>query len=627
GPAAAILAEPRSLTGRYLSGAKRIPIPIRRRPPLKGLSVTIRNARAHNLRGIDVTIPLARMVCITGVSGSGKSTLVEEVLYRGLLRRRGLSTPPPGACDAIDGAEKIAEVIFVDQAPIGSSPRANAATYMKMFDPVRRLFAETDAARLRGFSAATFSFNVEGGRCETCRCDGFEQVEMQFLSDVLLVCPACHGRRYLPEVLDVRYRGRTIADVLDMTVADALAFFADQPEVRRALQPLVDVGLDYLRLGQPLSTLSGGESQRIKLAAHLGRDGKAHTLFIFDEPTTGLHLHDIQRLMTAFGKLVERGHSLLVVEHNLEVIKCADWVIDLGPEGGDEGGEVVVCGTPEDVAACAASHTGRYLRPLLARRAPLATAAAAPALSVTEERDVIRIVGAREHNLQELSLELPRDKLIVVTGLSGSGKSTLAFDVVFAEGQRRYLESLSTYVRQFMKILPRPDVDLVTGIPPTIAIEQRLSRGGRKSTVATVTEIYHYLRLLYAKLGVQHCVRCDRPIEPLPRSEIVTRVAASIGAEGALLLAPVVRGRKGFHRDVLRAARRLRYTHARIDGAITALDPLPDLDRYREHDVDVVVARLAGGEAAEQIARLVANALRLGGGVVVALTSAGEHVF
>ncbi len=627
GTIAEIAATPASLTGRYLTGAMRIPVPGRRRAPLPTLEITIRGARANNLRGIDVRIPLARLVCVTGVSGSGKSTLIEEVLHRGLLRRRGLSTAPPGACDAIDGAEKIAEVIFVDQAPIGSTPRANAATYIKMFDPVRRHFAATDAARIRGYSPATFSFNVEGGRCETCRGDGFEQVEMQFLSDVLLVCPACHGRRYQPEVLDVRLRGKTIADVLDMTVAEALTFFAGDAEIRRALQPLVDVGMEYLRLGQPLSTLSGGESQRIKLAAHLGRDGKAHTLFIFDEPTTGLHLHDIQRLVTAFGKLVERGHSLLVVEHNLEVVKCADWVIDLGPEGGDEGGGLVACGTPEDIAACSASHTGRYLKPVLARRPPVEGGVPVPARAAADERDVIRIVGAREHNLRDLSLELPRDRMIVVTGLSGSGKSTLAFDVVFAEGQRRYLESLSTYVRQFMKILPRPDVDLVSGIPPTIAIEQRLSRGGRKSTVATVTEIYHYLRLLYAKIGVQHCVRCAEPIQSLPRSEIVARVGTILARGDATLLAPVVRGRKGFHRDVLRAARRLRHTHARIDGIVTPLDPLPELDRYHEHDVDVVVGRLSAADGPERLGRRIGDALRLGGGVLVLLGKRGEQVF
>ncbi len=629
GTLASVLADPRSLTGQYLSGARRIPMPERRRAPDRGLAITIRNARANNLRGIDVTIPLARMVCITGVSGSGKSTLVEEVLHRGLLRRQGLSTAPPGACDGIDGAEQIAEVIFVNQVPIGSTPRANAATYTKMFDGVRRLFAATEHARLLGFTAATFSFNVEGGRCETCRGDGFEQVEMQFLSDVLLVCPGCNGKRYTPDVLDVRYRERSIADVLELTVREALAFFDDKPDILQALQPLVDVGLDYLRLGQPLSTLSAGESQRIKLAAHLGRDAKAHTLFIFDEPTTGLHFADIERLLGAFAKLTERGHSLLIVEHNVEVIKCADHVIDLGPEGGDEGGEVVAIGTPEEIAACHASHTGRFLAPVLVDGPVpvLATVSAAPPPPAVVDRGTIRIVGAREHNLRNLALELPRDRMIVVTGLSGSGKSTLAFDVVFAEGQRRYLESLSTYVRQFMHVLPRPDVDFVSGIPPTVAIEQRLSRGGRKSTVATVTEVAHYLRLLFAKVGVQHCVRCDRPIQSLPRAEIAARLAERIGTADVVLLAPVVRGRKGFHRDVLRAARRLRYTEVRVDGTVVPLEPLPELDRYVEHDVDVVVARLAGGRGGERLTKPVADALRLGGGVVVAIADGGEHVF
>jgi excinuclease ABC subunit A len=627
GSVSAVVAASRSLTGQYLAGKRRIPVPGRRRRLVPTLEVVIRGARAHNLHAIDVRIPLARMVCVTGVSGSGKSTLVEEVLYRGLLRRRGLPTAPPGACDAIEGAEKLAEVIFVDQSPIGSTPRANAATYVKMFDHARRLFAATDQARLRGFTAATFSFNVEGGRCDTCRGDGFEQVEMQFLSDVLLVCPACGGKRYNPDVLEVTYRGKSIADVLDMTVADARVFFGDQPEVLRAVQPLVDVGLEYLRLGQPLSTLSAGESQRIKLAAHLGRDGKAHTLFVFDEPTTGLHFHDVGRLLDAFTKLVERGHSLLIVEHNLDVIKSADYVIDLGPEGGDEGGRIVACGTPEEIAACSDSHTGRYLRPVLARRPPARDVGPVATIPLAGERDVIRIVGAREHNLQNLTLELPRDRMIVITGLSGSGKSTLAFDVIFAEGQRRYLESLSTYVRQFMKILPRPDVDVVSGIPPTVAIEQRLSRGGRKSTVATVTEIYHYLRLLYAKVGVQHCVRCSRPIQPLARSEITARLQERLAGRDALLLAPVVRGRKGFHRDVLRAARRLRYKQARIDGALVALDPMPDLDRYREHDIDLVVARLSAGDSSDRLTRPIAEALRLGSGVLVALTRGAEHVF
>jgi excinuclease ABC subunit A len=327
--------------------------------------------------------------------------------------------------------------------------------------------------------------------------------------------------------------------------------------------------------------------------------------------------------------LTARGHSLLIVEHNVEVIKCADHVIDLGPEGGDGGGEIVAFGTPEAIAACPASHTGRFLAPVLVDPPAPRRALTIASPTIGRDRGTIRIVGAREHNLQNLSLELPRDRMIVVTGLSGSGKSTLAFDVIFAEGQRRYLESLSTYVRQFMHVLPRPDVDLVAGIPPTIAIEQRLSRGGRKSTVATVTEVAHYLRLLFAKIGVQHCVRCDEPIHPLPRSEITTRLAARVGGTEVVLLAPVVRGRKGFHRDVLRAARRLRYTQVRVDGTMLPLDPLPELDRYHEHDIDVVIARVPGGAGPERFVTPVAEALRLGAGVVVAIAIAGgsEHVF
>src|SRR6266850_1451984 len=393
GSVAAILDEPRSLTGRYLAGTMRIPLPARRRMPLPTLSVTIRGARAHNLRGIDVMIPLARMVCITGVSGSGKSTLVEEVLYRGLLRRKGLSTPPPGACDRIEGAERVAEVILVDQAPIGSTPRANPVTYLRAFDGIRACFARTEEARLRGYTAATFSFNVPGGRCETCTGEGFEKIEMQFLSDVYVPCAECGGARFTPEVLEVRFRGRTIREVLDVTVVEALGLFADVPEVAERLRPLVDVGLEYLRLGQPLSTLSGGEAQRVKLAARLGREGKAHTLFIFDEPTTGLHLADIEKLLACFARLVERGHSLVVIEHNLEVIKSADWVIDLGPEGGEAGGQLVAAGPPETIARVAASHTGRFLAPVL--RGPEVVRETAPALvpAVAATNGHIRLVA------------------------------------------------------------------------------------------------------------------------------------------------------------------------------------------------------------------------------------------
>ncbi len=625
GSPAALAGAHGSATADYLSGRALIPVPARRRKPLPGLALRVRGASANNLKDLDVDIPLACFVAVTGVSGSGKSTLVDEVLYRGLKKRRGEPVGTAGACRALEGAERIAEVILVDQTPIGSTPRANPVTYLRAFDGIRACFARREEARLRGYSAATFSFNVPGGRCETCTGEGFEKIEMQFLSDVYVPCAECAGARFRPEVLEIQFRGKSIREVLDLTVAEASAFFADVPEVGERLRPLGDVGLDYLRLGQPLSTLSGGEAQRVKLAAQLGREGKAHTLFIFDEPTTGLHLADIDRLLACFARLVERGHSLIVIEHNLEVIKCADWVLDLGPEGGDAGGRLVVAGPPEEIARTAASHTGRFLAATLAGPLRVADAAPAYAGAAPPANGHIRLVGAREHNLRDLSLELPRGRLIVLTGLSGSGKSSLAFDVLHAEGQRRYVDSLSAYARQFLDVMAKPDVDLLTGLPPTVAIEQRLSRGGRTSTVATITEIYHYLRLLFAKLGVQHCTGCDQPIRSQTRSQILTRLRRELGGQRVTLLAPVVRGRKGYHKEELAAARKLRLREARIDGRRLPLDRVPLLDRYREHDIDLVVAALPADLAGLDDA--VERALRLGRGALIALAEGGERLY
>jgi excinuclease ABC subunit A len=626
GPVAALGQARSSLTAEYLSGRRSIPVPAKRRRRIPGLSLGVRGASANNLCELDVDIPLACFVAVTGVSGSGKSSLVEDVLYRGLRKRLGRPDGVPGACRTIEGAERITEVILVDQSQIGSTPRANAATYLRAYDGIRACFARTETARLRGYTPATFSFNVAGGRCETCAGEGFERIEMQFLSDVYVPCAECHGARFQPEVLEARWQGRTIREVLDLTVTEALALFAAVPEVCDRLRPLADVGLDYLRVGQPLSTLSGGEAQRLKLAAHLGREARAHTLFIFDEPTTGLHLADIQKLLGCVARLVERGHSLLVIEHNLEVVKCADWVIELGPDGGDAGGRIVAEGRPEDVAARADSPTGAFLRDALEPTAARAADAEPTWLAPREAFPGIRVVGAREHNLREVGLELPRDRLIVFTGLSGSGKSSLAFDVLYAEGQRRYIDSLSAYARQFLHVMAKPDVDILTGLPPTVAIEQRLSRGGRTSTVATVTEVAHYLRLLYAKVGVQHCPECDQPIRAQTRRQILDRVRRELRGDRLTLLAPVVRGRKGYHKEVLTGARKLRLTEARIDGKRMLLAKAGLLDRYREHDIDLVVASDVSPASATLDDELT-RALRLGNGSVVVLSAAGERLY
>ncbi|HQR40498.1 MAG TPA: excinuclease ABC subunit UvrA, partial [Blastocatellia bacterium] len=367
GPADAILRSETSLTGKYLRGDLEIKIPRERRKGLATKRLKFFGAREHNLKGIDVDIPLGVMTCITGVSGSGKSTLVHDVIFAALRKLKGEWTGPVGDFSRMEGEKFVDEVVMVDQSPIGRTPRSNPVTYIKVYDAIRDVYAATREAHARGFDASYFSFNVAGGRCERCQGNGVEVKEMQFLADVELICEECKGMRFKASVLEVRHKGRNIHDVLDMTVREAMGFFSDVPRIVGRLQVLDDVGLGYLRLGQSATTLSGGEAQRVKLAAYLSRKSAVKTLYIFDEPTTGLHFDDINKLLTAFNRLVEAGSSLVIIEHNLDVIKTADWVIDLGPEGGDEGGEIVAVGTPEDVAACDASYTGRYLRELVAR--------------------------------------------------------------------------------------------------------------------------------------------------------------------------------------------------------------------------------------------------------------------
>jgi excinuclease ABC subunit A len=365
GPLEAILREPRSLTGAYLSGRRRIPMPSHRRSA-KGEALVVRGAREHNLKNIDVRIPLGVFVSVTGVSGSGKSTLVNEVLYRRLAQVINKAKERPGAHDKIEGIQHIDKVIDIDQSPIGRTPRSNPATYTGLFTPIRDLFAAVPEARLRGYSAGRFSFNVKGGRCEACAGDGIIKIEMQFLPDVYVPCEVCGGKRYNREALEIRYKGKNISDVLEMTVEEGLAFFTNVPACEARLRTLNDVGLGYIHLGQPATTLSGGEAQRIKLSTELSRRATGRTLYILDEPTTGLHFADVERLLDVLHRLVDAGNTVVVIEHNLDVVKTADWIIDLGPEGGKAGGEVIAEGTPEAVARSRRSFTGRYLRELLA---------------------------------------------------------------------------------------------------------------------------------------------------------------------------------------------------------------------------------------------------------------------
>ncbi len=675
--------QSRSLTGEYLSGRKSVAATPRQAAaqtakPVTGSNGTqevfaearsnrwleLTGAREHNLKNIDVRVPLKRLVCVTGVSGSGKSTLVEDVLYPALLKYRGRPTEAPGEFAGLRGAELIDDVVMVDQSPIGRSTRSNPASYVGAFDAIRALFATEPAAQERKYTAGTFSFNSGNGRCPTCSGNGFEHVEMQFLSDVYLRCPDCNGSRYRDEVLDIKREGAngrraSIADVLQMTVTEALEFFKDSREVAARLAPLADVGLEYVKLGQPVPTLSGGEAQRLKLAGHLAEAGSVVSsithhgkLFLFDEPTTGLHFEDVAKLLKAFRKLLAAGHSLLVIEHNLDLIRAADWVIDLGPDGGERGGEIVCVGTPAEISAHPRSFTGQALAAYEKSMSGEAAAnAGAAAKAVTEalgsppsfagvaepraqygrgnghDRNAVVIHNAREHNLKNIDVEIPRDRFTVITGVSGSGKSTLAFDILFNEGQRRYLESLNAYARQFVQPAARPDVDAIYGIPPTVAIEQRTSRGGRKSTVATLTEIYHFLRLLYVKLGTQYCPDCNFAIEPQSAASIAARLLRDYKGKRIALLAPLVVARKGFYTDLAKWAAKKGFKTLRVDGANLSTSQWPRLSRFKEHTIELPVAEIdVEAKADTALHAALARALDFGKGLVHVLGPKSDAV-
>ncbi len=680
--------DPVSVTGAWLSGRKRLPAAaatgaaagrvadgVGRYDAETGPAVELLGASAHNLRNIDVRIPLHRLVCLTGVSGSGKSTLVEQVLYRALQHAKGKPGEAALGHRELRGAELIESAVLIDQQPIGRTTRSNPVSYVGAFDEIRAQFAATADAKLHRYTAGTFSFNGGTGRCPVCSGNGFEHIEMQFLADVYLRCGGCDGKRFRAETLRVKLAGAggrraDVAAVLEMTVTEALEFFAGWPRVRSRLQPLANVGLDYLRLGQPVPTLSGGEAQRLKLAGYLAdaavrprgapggppRGAKARAaatgaamgretptrgkLLMFDEPTTGLHFEDVARLLRAFGLLLEAGHSLLVIEHNLEVISAANWIIDLGPEGGADGGRIVACGPPAAIMARMDSHTGAALRSqqqsTVAAVAPVQAAAPqgpAPAPSQGEASlaatsraaQAISVRGAREHNLRNLDVDVPRGRFSVVTGVSGSGKSTLAFDILFHEGQRRYLESLNAYARQFVQPAARPDVDAIAGLPPTVAIEQRASRGGLKSTVATLTELYHFLRLLYVKLGVQHCPDCELPIAPQGADDISALLARRHRGRRIQLLAPLVAQRKGIYTDLARWAAARGATQLRVDGAFVPTEPFPRLRRFVEHTIELPVATVEVGRSAGAELRVaVVAALEAGDGVAHVLDERGR---
>ena len=619
--------------------------------------LVVRGAAQNNLKEIDVAIPLGRFICVTGVSGSGKSSLVNEILYEQLARDlNGAEATQPGRHRAIEGKEHLDKIIAIDQSPIGRTPRSNPATYIKVFDEIRDLFAELPESKVRGYAPGRFSFNVPasgeggadskrnkrggaaasgGGRCEACEGHGANRVEMDFLADVWVTCPICEGRRFSRDTLAVRFRGKSISDVLDMDVQEALTHFENIPHIAAALRTLHDVGLDYLKLGQSSTTLSGGEAQRIKLARELVRRSTGRTLYLLDEPTTGLHFEDVRRLLDVLHGFVNAGNTVMVIEHHLDVIKTADWVIDLGPEGGAAGGRIVAEGTPEQVAAVDASYTGQALRPLLSikrsgsKPIPASRKTAAKKLrkpaGVAPPVEVIRVIGAREHNLHDVTVDVPRNAMTVCSGPSGSGKSSFAIDTVYTEGHRRYVESLSSYARQFLGQLQKPRVDHIYGLSPAIAIEQKSASRSPRSTVGTVTEIYDYMRVLWARVGVPHCPRCGTAVGAATRDEVAFRILALPEGTRVLLCAPIERSPGESYAELFERYRTSGFARVRIDGRVHPLEGKVPADDRRRHAVQLVIDRAV--VRAAQRGRLtdsIETCLAVGRGVMIAVVLEGD---
>ena len=642
GTPAQFMKESNTLTAQYLRGDKVIVQPESRRPT-GDKWVQIRNARQNNLQEISPKIPVGTLCCVTGVSGSGKSSLIHDILYNALARDLMKAKTVPGDYDDIRGiidkknvpiAKVIDKIINIDMAPIGRTPRSNAATYTKVFDAIRALYAGLPEAKLRGYKPGRFSFNVTGGRCEACTGNGAKKVDMGLLSDVWVECEVCEGKRFNSETLAIKYKGKNISEVLEMDIDTALTHFADIPRVARGLKLLHDVGLDYIKLGQPAPTLSGGEAQRIKLSRELSKRGTGKTLYILDEPTTGLHFDDVNKLLTILHRLVDDGNTVVVVEHNLEVVNSADYLIDLGPEGGVGGGTIVAVGTPEQITEMPESYTGRALQGdfeilkdgrmedtegwKTRKDSKLLETSRLPAFQ--SDPKVIAVRGATENNLKNIDIDIPHRKMTALTGVSGSGKTSLALDTVYAEGQRRYIETLSTYARQFIGQMEKPKVSKIEGLSPAIAISHANAGQNPRSTVATITEIHDGLRTLYARWGKPYCPDCQEEVQPQTAEEITEQVFGILREQRVDVLAPLTNflllpeGQEGVARgkivdvnasesafglkgnedyaDVFRRLQRAGFVRVQIDGEIHRLDEVPKLSRGIHHEIFIVIDRV-----------------------------------
>lgn len=635
-----LLQNKRSVTGAYLTGRKQIPIPPQRRKPTQ-TQLKIVRARHHNLKDLTVSIPLGLFVAVTGVSGSGKSSLITDILYPALSNLLHGGEHAVGSYQAMEGQEAIDKVIAIDQSPIGRNPRSNPATYIKLFDEIRDLFSQLPESQARGYKPGRFSFNVKEGSCTQCEGMGQIKVDMDFMEDAWIDCPLCKTKRFDSETLAVLYKGKNIYDILEMSAGEALEFFANIPSIRNKLVTLTQVGMDYIKIGQSSTTLSGGEAQRIKLAKELVRPATGKTLYILDEPTTGLHFHDIKHLLEVLQALVVKGNTVLVIEHNMDVVKTSDWIIDLGPEGGEGGGRLVAAGDPEQIAKLE-TPTGHAIRQALY---PYKTEKVQAALGTRysnrlsgKQREAnlihdITVTGAEQNNLKHLSASIPREKITICTGPSGSGKSSLAFETIYAEGQRRYIESLSPYARQFVKQMPKPKVGHVSGLSPAIAIEQKAHAGNPRSTVGTMTEIYDYFRILFARLGIPHCPETGEIIQAISKEHVVERILAYPTGERLHILAPLDLGKQERFEEVLARLRRQGFTRIRLNGEFYDLEQEGEMrvisfDRKRKNELFLVIDRLKVDPSIKsRLYEAVENAASRGGNKLTVLRENKEVPF
>ncbi|MEI8124673.1 MAG: excinuclease ABC subunit UvrA [Parachlamydiaceae bacterium] len=616
----------RSVTGKYLNGTLSIPIPKKRKKPSKE-KLKIVGATHHNLKNLTVDIPLGILVAVTGVSGSGKSSLITDILYPALSNLLHAGEHSVGAHKEIKGTEHIDKVIAIDQSPIGRNPRSNPATYIKLFDEIRDLFCKLPESLARGYKPGRFSFNVKDGSCLQCEGMGMLKIDMDFMEDAWVDCPSCKTKRFDEETLSVFYKGKNIYDILEMEVAEALEFFANIPSIKRKLETLQKVGMEYIKLGQSSTTLSGGEAQRIKLAKELVRPATGQTLYILDEPTTGLHFHDINHLSIVLNELVERGNTVLVIEHNMDIVKTADWIIDIGPEGGEGGGKVVAEGTPEKIGKLD-TPTGHAVYQAL-HNDPAGKVAdflkkrtkKKKSEKITDEVRTIAVYGAEQNNLKHVDVSIPRDKITVCTGPSGSGKTSLAFDTIYAEGQRRYIESLSPYARQFVKQMPKPKISHIEGLSPAIAIEQKSHAGNPRSTIGTMTEIYDYLRILYARIGIPHCPETGEEIKAISKEYVVDKVLSYPEGEKFQVLAPIELKKNEKFNDAITRLQKLGFLRIRLNGndyELDAEDLSSHFDKKRKNELFLVIDRLkVTSSIRHRLFEAIENSARIGEGKLV----------